>query len=206
MDEELTTQQPESSENKNDKKNSMYAPLIAVAALLILGGAAFALVTTNKPKTNQTALTPTPNSVSQVNNTETEMTPTEPVVPTMQETMPTVTTTPVTTMSATVGVSPMATTSTTPTTKTFTVTASNYKFDVTNLSVNKGDTVTINFKNTQGFHDFVLDEFTGAKTKQINGAGEDTITFVADKAGSFEYYCSVGQHRQMGMKGTLTVK
>ncbi len=91
------------------------------------------------------------------------------------------------------------------TTKEFTVTGSNFKFDKPEIKVNKGDTVKITFKNTQGFHDFVIDEFN-VKTKQANGPSEETVTFVADKAGTYEYYCSVGQHRAMGMKGNLIVE
>lgn len=92
------------------------------------------------------------------------------------------------------------------TVKEFTVEGSNFKFMPATMAVNKGDTVKITFKNTGGFHDFVIDEFDGAKTKQIGANAEETIEFVADKAGTFEYYCSVGNHRGMGMKGTLTVK
>lgn len=92
------------------------------------------------------------------------------------------------------------------TVKEFTVNGSNFKFEPSVMTVNKGDTVKITFKNTGGFHDFTIDEFTGAKTKQIGADASETIEFVADKAGTFEYYCSVGNHRGMGMKGTLTVK
>lgn len=80
--------------------------------------------------------------------------------------------------------------------KTFTVSGSNFKFEPSTITVNKGDKVTIIFKNTGGFHDWKIDEF-GAATKQIQGGAEETITFVADKTGSFEYYCSVGTHRQI---------
>ena len=73
------------------------------------------------------------------------------------------------------------------------------------MSVSKGDKVKIIFKNTGGFHDFTIDEF-GVRTKRINGGEEDTIEFVADKSGTFEYYCSVGDHRTLGMRGTLTVR
>ncbi len=94
---------------------------------------------------------------------------------------------------------------TTATVKSFTVTGSNFKFDPSTITVNRGDTVKITFKNTDGFHDFKIDEFNVA-TAQIKGGASETVTFVADKTGSFEYYCSVGQHRAMGMKGTLIVK
>lgn len=91
------------------------------------------------------------------------------------------------------------------TVKEFVIENEGMSFKTKQLTVNKGDTVRITFKNTGGFHDWVLDEFN-AKTKQLQAGEEETIEFVADKSGDFEYYCSVGNHRQMGMKGTLTVK
>jgi plastocyanin len=89
--------------------------------------------------------------------------------------------------------------------KEFNVTASNFKFDIPEIRVKAGDTVKINFKNSGGFHDFVLNEFNVA-TKQMNGPYEETVTFVADKPGTYEFYCSVGQHREMGMKGSFIVE
>jgi len=88
--------------------------------------------------------------------------------------------------------------------KEFTVTGQNFSFAPSTLTVKKGDTVKIIFKNADGTHDLRIDEFNAA-TKRIRTGEQETITFVADKAGSFEFYCSVGSHRQMGMKGTLTV-
>lgn len=90
-------------------------------------------------------------------------------------------------------------------TKTFNVNGDNFKFAPNEIKVNEGDTVVINFKNTGGFHDWVLDEFN-AKTQQLGDGASETVTFVANKKGTFEYYCSVGQHRQMGMKGNLIVE
>lgn len=88
----------------------------------------------------------------------------------------------------------------------FTVEGGNFFFKPNVLKVKKGEPVTIIFKNTEGFHDFVIDEIAGAKTQRIQTGTSETITFTPDKAGSFEFYCSVGSHRQMGMKGTLTVE
>jgi plastocyanin len=90
-------------------------------------------------------------------------------------------------------------------TKTFEVKGDNFKYDPSEIRVKEGDTVVINFTNTGGFHDWVLDEFN-ARTKQLADGGKETVTFVASKKGTFEYYCSVGQHRQMGMKGNLIVE
>ena len=88
--------------------------------------------------------------------------------------------------------------------KQFTVRGGNFSYTPKTLSVKKGDTVQITFINDEGFHDFVLDEFS-VRTKQINANEQEIVTFVADKAGTFEFYCSVGKHREMGMKGTLVI-
>ena len=88
--------------------------------------------------------------------------------------------------------------------KEFTITGKSFSFTPNSMKVNQGDTVKITFINEEGFHDFVLDEFQ-VRTKQIQKGQQETVQFIADKAGSFEFYCSVGTHRQMGMKGTLEV-
>jgi plastocyanin len=90
-------------------------------------------------------------------------------------------------------------------TKNFIVTGTNFAFDVTEMRVKKGDTVVVTFVNSEGFHDWVLDEFN-VRTSQLQPGEEETITFVADKVGEFEYYCSVGQHRAQGMVGKLIVE
>jgi plastocyanin len=102
-----------------------------------------------------------------------------------------------------------STSSTSPTTtntkvKEFTLSAGNYFFTPKTLTVNKGDTVKITVNNSGGFHDLKIDEFKVA-TPRLSGGQSATITFVADKTGSFQYYCSVGDHRAMGMWGTITV-
>lgn len=89
--------------------------------------------------------------------------------------------------------------------KTFVVEGANYKFSPNNIVVNVGDTVEITFKNSQGSHDFVIDEFEIA-TNQIGEGEEETVEFVVDKKGTFEFYCSVGQHRANGMVGKLVVQ
>jgi len=92
-----------------------------------------------------------------------------------------------------------------PAAKVFNLTGRMFAFSQTEIRVNKGDTVTINFSSTEGFHDWTVDEFN-ARTKQVNTGEPASVTFTADKTGTFEYYCSVGQHRAMGMKGNLIVK
>ena len=89
--------------------------------------------------------------------------------------------------------------------KEFFISGKNFSFDPAFITVKKGDRVKINFKNTNGFHDFVIDEY-GISTKQANSPITEVLEFTADKIGSFEYYCSVGTHRSMGMKGILVVE
>lgn len=85
------------------------------------------------------------------------------------------------------------------------VEGSPFKFVPAQIRVKHGDTVKVTFVNKEGFHDFVLDEFD-LQTKQIQAPGQETVEFVADKAGTFEYYCSVGNHRAQGMVGKLIVE
>lgn len=89
--------------------------------------------------------------------------------------------------------------------KEFTIDAENFSFSPNTMTVNEGDTVRITLNNLGGNHDFVIDEFD-ARTEVISTGETETIEFVADKAGTFEYYCSVMQHRAMGMVGMLTVQ
>ena len=87
----------------------------------------------------------------------------------------------------------------------FTVIGGNFYYDLDDITVQEGDEVTITFKAAEGTHDFVLDEF-GVQSETVSGDDETTVTFTADKKGTFEFYCSIGDHRAQGMVGTLTVE
>ncbi len=89
--------------------------------------------------------------------------------------------------------------------KTFTVSGQNFSFTPSTITVNKGDAVKIIFKNSGGMHDLRIDAFN-VTTPVIGSGKEASVQFVASKTGTFEYYCSVGNHRAMGMFGTLIVK
>ena len=85
------------------------------------------------------------------------------------------------------------------------VEGSQFKFLPATIKAKKGDTVVVMFKSMGGMHDFMIDEFEVA-TNQIGDGEEEEMEFVADKIGTFEYYCSVGNHRAQGMKGKLIVE
>jgi len=85
------------------------------------------------------------------------------------------------------------------------ITGGNYYFRPNELRVKKGDTVKIIFKNDGETHDFVIDALK-VKSELVQSGGQTTITFTPTKVGTFEFYCSIGDHRQMGMHGTLRVE
>ncbi|OHB06312.1 MAG: hypothetical protein A3B22_00285 [Candidatus Zambryskibacteria bacterium RIFCSPLOWO2_01_FULL_47_33] len=89
--------------------------------------------------------------------------------------------------------------------KEFSIDEVPFSLSPSTITVNRGDTVRITVKNKQGTHDLKIDEFN-ASTRVLNVGEEQIITFVADKVGVFEYYCSVGNHRAQGMVGTLRVR
>mgnify|MGYP001602120627 CR=1 FL=1 len=100
-------------------------------------------------------------------------------------------------------------------TKTFLLSAENFKFigddprqraQNPDIRVKVGDKVKITLNSVEGFHDWVLDEFNARTLKVKAGDPETSIDFVADKKGTFEYYCSVGSHRANGMKGNFIVE
>lgn len=92
-----------------------------------------------------------------------------------------------------------------PTTLTFTVVGGNFFYVPNQIKVKKDDTVKIIFQNSGGTHNFNLDEFN-VKSKTIKTGETDTVQFVADKAGTFQYYCAIGSHRKLGQQGNLIVE
>jgi len=94
--------------------------------------------------------------------------------------------------------------------KVFSVDSSHLRFYIDGVEnpeirVKEGDKVRIDFKSSEGFHDWKLDEFNAA-TEKVNPGSSSSVEFVANKKGIFGYYCSVGQHRKNGMKGVFVVE
>lgn len=95
--------------------------------------------------------------------------------------------------------------------KTFVLTGEHFKFMMNGLNnpeikVKQGERIRIEFSSVQGLHDFVIDEFNVATSRVGDTDGQVFAEFIADKKGTFEYYCSVGEHRANGMKGNLIVE
>lgn len=85
-------------------------------------------------------------------------------------------------------------------TKDITVNAENWKFDQNDIKLNVGDTVNLTLKNTSGNHGIVIPDL------KINIKGGETAKFTVDKAGSYEFICSIMCGTgHADMKGTITV-
>lgn len=80
-----------------------------------------------------------------------------------------------------------------------------FYFKPSEIRVKKGEKVKIVFSSVSMVHDFVVDELD-IRTSVIPAGQTATVEFTADKTGTFEYYCSVGQHRANGMVGQLIVE
>lgn len=81
-----------------------------------------------------------------------------------------------------------------------------YMFSPKAISLTKGETVKITFKNMGKLpHNLIITEL-GVSTKTIAGGQEESITVTADKTGMYAFFCSVSNHRQLGMEGDVEVK
>lgn len=85
------------------------------------------------------------------------------------------------------------------------VSGSEFVFSPKTLTVKAGEKVRIAFKNNGKLsHNITIDELNVA-SKTISSGETDTVEFVAQKTGSYVMYCSVGNHRQRGLEGSVEV-
>jgi plastocyanin len=89
--------------------------------------------------------------------------------------------------------------------RTISVEAGSYYFSPNEIRVKKGETITIVITGADTMHDFIIDEL-GVVIPLTEAGDSSSVTFTADTVGNFEFYCSVGQHRQLGQTGTLVVE
>lgn len=91
------------------------------------------------------------------------------------------------------------------TVKTFEIEAGSFYYKPNAITVKKGDKVKIVMNSVDMMHDFMIDELN-VKLPVTKSGETNTVEFTADTAGTFEFYCSVGQHRANGQVGTLIVE
>jgi cytochrome c oxidase subunit II len=83
--------------------------------------------------------------------------------------------------------------------------AENFSFGTSEIKVKKGSKLVVSVTNKEGFHDLLIDELK-INTGMIPEGETMEVEIPTTTAGSFEYYCSVGSHRSMGMKGMLIIE
>lgn len=85
-------------------------------------------------------------------------------------------------------------------TKEITVDAKSFQFTPSDIQLHAGDTVKLTLQNSEGVHGLEIPDLN------VNIKNGETATFTVDKAGKYDYNCSI----QCGaghdnMTGTLTV-
>lgn len=96
-------------------------------------------------------------------------------------------------------------------------------FSVEQLEATAGEPLSLSIENTGALeHDFTIEEGSFSDVSAEGGedasgeeypihyvlqAGESgSLTFTADEAGEYTFFCTVPGHREAGMEGTLTVQ
>ena len=92
-----------------------------------------------------------------------------------------------------------------PEVKEFEMEARRFAFEPGTITVSKGDTVRLKITSSDVTHGFAIDEYD--INEKLPSGQEVIVEFVADKAGTFDFYCSVycgSGHREMD--GVLVVE
>lgn len=77
------------------------------------------------------------------------------------------------------------------------ITGEFHRWEPAVLVVHQGDTVVLTVENPRSkYHSFVLPEFGVVTPKLEPRGGTATVTFIADKAGTFQYACGVPFSRE----------
>lgn len=91
-------------------------------------------------------------------------------------------------------------------TKTIEVKAKEYRFIPARIEVAKGTRVTVRMRNAgKERHEWELPAYD-VEIKPVPPGGTGEVTFVADKAGTYEFLCDIEDHYERGMRGFLIVK
>ena len=87
-----------------------------------------------------------------------------------------------------------------------TVAGDEYEYSPEELMLTKGEKIKLTFTNRGKLpHNLMIDEL-GVSTDTIPGGKSTTVEFTVSQTGSFTAYCSVGNHRSLGMEEKVVVK
>ena len=81
-----------------------------------------------------------------------------------------------------------------------------YGFDPAELTIHRGETVRLLFRNTGTIdHDLTIPDWDAATP--VLAPGEEAVVEVqARRSGAFRFLCSVPGHNELGMNGTIRVE
>jgi plastocyanin len=87
-----------------------------------------------------------------------------------------------------------------------TLEATEFSYSLESITVKKGQKVKLTLVNKGRMsHDFVVERMN--VTTELASPGETVTTeFTIQDAGTYTFYCSLGNHRALGMEGTLIVE
>ena len=87
-----------------------------------------------------------------------------------------------------------------------TVEGDEYSFSPKTVTVKQGASVKLTFKNIgNNIHTWTIDQLN-LDTGSIFPGSSKTIEFDAVEAGTYEIYCAVAGHKELGMVGTLKIE
>ena len=87
------------------------------------------------------------------------------------------------------------------------ISATDFKFDPANPNVEAGKVKFEMTNDGQAPHAIEIEGPSGeAETKTVQGGEKASVTADLSEPGTYTMYCPVGNHRQMGMEGEITVE
>lgn len=89
--------------------------------------------------------------------------------------------------------------------RVFDIEGGSFYYKPNQLTVKAGEPVKVVLTSVDMMHDFVID---GTDIESEIAETDETVEveFTIDEPGVYEFYCSVGEHREKGMVGTLIVE
>lgn len=82
----------------------------------------------------------------------------------------------------------------------------NFSFSPSTLTFSPGEKVRLTFKSVGGTHDFMV-EGQDIATEMVDTGQEAVVEFTAPtEPGEYTFYCSVANHRSLGMEGVMIVE
>lgn len=86
------------------------------------------------------------------------------------------------------------------------VEGNDFSFSPSEISFKQGEKVKVTFTNTGKFPHNLTSTDLNIVSKTIQAGESDTFEFTPEKTGSFSFVCTVGNHEERGMTGTMQVQ